>query len=185
MLNITDPTVRQHLLEGNFGLEKESLRIYRNGRLSHSPHPFANHKHIVRDFCENQTEINTVVHKSIDGAIGELFSYTNRIRSLLLQLPEPEYLWPFSNPPYIENERDIPVASFEGIEVSKTAYRNYLAEKYGKYKSHGLWCITVQCSNVPPWINISTSSKARRTVNGFFAISSTGSTRDSRKQDAP
>ena len=134
MLNITDPTVRQHLLEGNFGLEKESLRIYRNGRLSHSPHPFANHKHIVRDFCENQTEINTVVHKSIDGAIGELFSYTNRIRSLLLQLPEPEYLWPFSNPPYIENERDIPVASFEGIEVSKTAYRNYLAEKYGKYK---------------------------------------------------
>ena len=134
MLNIYDPNVRQHLLEGNFGLEKENLRIHGDGRLSHSPHPFPNHKHIVRDFCENQTEINTGVQKSIDGAIDELSSHTNRIRSLLLQLPDPEYLWPFSNPPYIENERDIPVASFEGIEVSKTAYRNYLAEKYGKYK---------------------------------------------------
>ena len=59
MLNINDPNVRQHLLEGNFGLEKESLRIYGNGRLSHLPHPFPNHKNIDRDFCENQTEINT------------------------------------------------------------------------------------------------------------------------------
>lgn len=43
-------------------------------------------------------------------------------------------MWPFSNPPYIENESDIPVAVFEGVEVSKTAYRKYLSAKYGRYK---------------------------------------------------
>ena len=126
--------VKEHILEGNFGLEKESLRIKKDGTLSHSPHPFTDDTHIVKDFCENQTEINTSVHTSVKEAIEELEFHNRRIYERLGSLPEREYLWLFSNPPYIQNESDIPVAVFEGTHVSKTAYREYLSTKYGRYK---------------------------------------------------
>ncbi len=134
MLHIENNDVKKRILEGNFGLEKESLRIKKDGTLSHSLHPFPDDTHIVKDFCENQTEINTSVHTSAKGAVEELEFHNRRIYERLESLPEREYLWPFSNPPYIENESDIPVAVFEGIEVSKTAYREYLSAKYGRYK---------------------------------------------------
>lgn len=134
MLHIEDDTVKSRILDGNFGLEKESLRILGDGKLSHSCHPFQDDEHIVKDFCENQTEINTSVHTSARAAIEELEYHNKRIYKKLINLEEREYLWVFSNPPYIENESDIPVAVFEGINVSKTAYREYLAAKYGRYK---------------------------------------------------
>lgn len=134
MLHIENEEVKKLILEGNFGLEKESLRIKSDGTLSHSPHPFAEDAHIVKDFCENQTEINTSVHTSARAAVEELEFHNRRIYQSLESLPEREYLWPFSNPPYIQNESDIPVAVFEGATVSKTAYREYLSAKYGRYK---------------------------------------------------
>lgn len=134
MLHIENDTVRQHLLEGHFGLEKESLRILENGKFAHTRHPFPDDAHIVKDFCENQTEINTGVHDSIAEAVEELTFHSGRILASLQARSPREYLWPFSNPPYIENERDIPVALFEGENVSKTMYRDYLSDKYGRYK---------------------------------------------------
>ncbi|MBP5093841.1 MAG: hypothetical protein J6332_07300 [Abditibacteriota bacterium] len=134
MINISDRHIREHIFEGNFGLEKESLRVTETGRFAHTPHPFPEDKHIVRDFCENQAEINTGVHSSAEDALGELAFHTRRLREHLLTLPEKEYLWLFSNPPYIEDEKDIPVASFGGAQRSKTLYRDYLADKYGRYK---------------------------------------------------
>ena len=134
MLHIENDAVKKRILEGTFGLEKESLRILQDGTLSHSPHPFTDDEHIVKDFCENQTEINTSVHTSAKEAIEELEFHNKRIYERLESLPDREYLWLFSNPPYIQNESDIPVAVFEGVEVSKTAYREYLSDKYGRYK---------------------------------------------------
>lgn len=134
MLHIENEFIKQHILEGHFGLEKESLRVLDNGKFAHTPHPFLEDEYIVKDFCENQTEINTAVHESIGEAVEELQFHSRRIYERLQQLPQTEYLWPFSNPPYIENERDIPVALFEGKNVSKTAYRDYLSDKYGRYK---------------------------------------------------
>ena len=134
MLHIENDAVKKRILEGNFGLEKESLRILQDGTLSHSLHPFTDDEHIVKDFCENQTEINTSVHTSAKEAIEELEFHNKRIYERLESLPDREYLWLFSNPPYIQNESDIPVAVFEGVEVSKTAYREYLSDKYGRYK---------------------------------------------------
>lgn len=134
MLHIENEYIKKHILDGCFGLEKESLRVLENGMFAHTPHPFPEDEHIVKDFCENQTEINTSVHTSIKEAVGELAFHTQRIYEKLQTLPRKEYLWPFSNPPYIENEKDIPVAVFEGMHVSKTAYRDYLSDKYGRYK---------------------------------------------------
>ena len=134
MLHIENHFIKEHLLDGNFGLEKESLRITEDGHFSHSKHPFPNDPNIVRDFSENQTEINTGVHQSPEGALEELLTHTHKIQDALLSLPVKEYLWPFSNPPYIQNELDIPIAQFTGAEASKTEYREYLSKKYGRYR---------------------------------------------------
>lgn len=134
MLHIEEHDVKKYILEGNFGLEKESLRIKKDGTLSHAPHPFPDDMHIVKDFCENQMEVNTSVHTSAKGAVEELEFHNRRIYERLENLPEREYLWLFSNPPYIQNESDIPVAVFEKAQISKTAYREYLSAKYGRYK---------------------------------------------------
>ena len=134
MLHIRNEYIRKHILDGNFGLEKEGLRVLSDGKISHTVHLFPGDEHIVRDFCENQTEINTSVHSGIEDTVRELEYHHQRICEGLQQLPQKEYLWLFSNPPYIENERDIPVAVFSGSSASKTAYREYLSDKYGRYK---------------------------------------------------
>ncbi len=132
MLHADDPKVRSLLLKGNFGLEKESLRITREGRMAHTPHPFPEEAHITRDFCENQTEINTPVTRNAHEAVAALHRYTCRIQKKLSEAEE--LLWPFSNPPYIQNEQDIPVAEFTGEMAGKTVYREYLSDRYGRYK---------------------------------------------------
>lgn len=134
MLYAKMPEVRELLLQGEFGLEKESLRVDENGYLAHTPDPFQEDDHIVRDFCENQTEINTPVLKSAKEAVDSLETYYIQIQKKLAKLPNREYLWPFSNPPYIRNEEDIPVAKFEGENATKTEYRYYLSDRYGRYK---------------------------------------------------
>ena len=134
MLHADHPKIRQLLLKGNFGLERESLRIDGDGFLAHTPDPFPNEKHIVRDFCENQVEINTPVMKSAAEAVQALAEYDRMIQKKLKHLPKREYLWLFSNPPYIRNEADIPVARYYGEQAGKTEYREYLADRYGRYK---------------------------------------------------
>ena len=134
VLHADHPKIRSLLLKGNFGLEKENLRVDEEGFLSHTSHPFQNDEHIVRDFCENQTEINTSVAKSAEEAVQALNQYDRHIQKTLKHLPKREYLWPFSNPPYIRNEEDIPVARFYGEQASKTEYREYLSDRYGRYR---------------------------------------------------
>ncbi|MGM9777896.1 MAG: hypothetical protein ACI3ZD_06135 [Prevotella sp.] len=134
MFHIDNPDIRSLLFQGNFGLEKEGLRITHDGHMSHTPHPFGQHANITRDFCENQTEINTPVCKSAEKVVESLYGLTQHIRETLAEQEVPEYWWPFSNPPYIKNEKDIPIAQFVGKDEPKTAYRNYLSGRYGRYK---------------------------------------------------
>lgn len=132
MFHVNDPKVKSLLLKGNFGLEKESLRITRDGYLAHTPHPWPGHPNITRDFSENQSEINTGVNQSPEAVVAELDQHNTTIQRTLREMDE--YLWPFSNPPYIRNEHDIPIAQFDGDLASKTEYRNYLSDRYGRYK---------------------------------------------------
>lgn len=134
MLHIQDPAVKALLLKGNFGLEKENLRVTPEGYLAHTPHPFPDNNNIVRDFGENQTEINTPVFAGAHEAVEALMDCSCQIQRILRDLPEREILWPFSNPPFIRNELDIPVAQFYGEDASKTTYREYLSDRYGRYK---------------------------------------------------
>ncbi len=134
MLNIKNEKIRSLLFEGWFGLEKEGLRVTEDGRFSHTAHPFMGNPHIVRDFSENQTEINTTIYDNAKDAIAALEYYTKIINETLSKLPEKEYLWCFSNPPFIEKEADIPIAQFYEDNASKTTYREYLSDRYGRYK---------------------------------------------------
>ena len=134
MLHAHDESVRAHLLEGGFGLEKESLRIDGGGFLAHTPADFADDVHIVRDFSENQVEVNTPVCATPAEAIQSLEHYNGLVQRAIANLPERELLWPFSNPPYILNEKDIPIAQYFGDDASKTEYREYLSDRYGRYK---------------------------------------------------
>lgn len=134
MLHARHESVRPHLLEGGFGLEKESLRIDGGGFLALGSCDFGDDGHIVRDFSENQVEVNTPVNPTPAAAIASLERYNAMVQRALASLPERELLWPFSNPPYILSERDIPIAEFPEEEAAKTAYREYLSDRYGRYK---------------------------------------------------
>ncbi|MGN0072372.1 MAG: hypothetical protein ACI36W_01000 [Coriobacteriales bacterium] len=134
MLHVEDSRVRSLLLKGNFGLERESLRITHDGFLAQTAHPFPNHPNILCDFSENQLEINTGVSGSPQAAVSELLQLDALVQRTLAAAPEPELLWPFSNPPYIRSELDIPIAQYTGELAHKTAYREYLSDRYGRYK---------------------------------------------------
>ena len=134
MFHAENEKVRSLLFEGRFGLEKESLRISPNGTFAKTLHPFPDDGNIVYDFCENQTEINTEVASSEQEVLELLSFYTGRIQKKLASLPSPELLWPFSNPPYIKNEQDIPIARHNIKAEYNEGYREYLADRYGRYK---------------------------------------------------
>lgn len=127
--------IKKYLLKGGFGLEKESLRVDENGYLCHTLHPFLGNPYIDRDFCENQVELITDPCASVDEAYRDLaIIHRETVKSLYTMETGKEFLWPFSNPPYVKGEKDIPVARFRGDLKNKEYYRQYLATKYGKKK---------------------------------------------------
>ena len=131
MLDVRHPELRPHAFEGNFGLEREALRVTGTGRMALTPHPFPpDHPRIVRDFCENQTEINTGVHATAEAAVEELKAIDATIRAAIAQ--QGERLWTNSNPPPTLAEDEIVPAKFDGTLARKSVYRDYLAAKYGK-----------------------------------------------------
>ena len=56
MLHIENEYIREHLLDGAFGIEMESLRVVGDGMLSQTAHPFPGDAHIVRDFSEYRSK---------------------------------------------------------------------------------------------------------------------------------
>ena len=131
-LDFNNSQIIKHIQKAEFGLEKESLRVKPDGSLAHTQHPFLNDANIDRDFCENQIEIISNVFNSADELIEQLEGLHDRIFGTLAE--KDEILWPFSNPPVVQGEEDVPVAEFTGELQSKSVYRRYLAEKYGKMK---------------------------------------------------
>ena len=128
LLQKLEPT--SPILQANFGIERESLRVDRQGKLAHTPHPSclgarSFHPYIQTDFCEFQMELITPVAKSTTEArrfLGAITDVAGR------SISKDELLWPLSMPPRI-NAQEIQVAQLEN--EFERHYRNYLAEKYG------------------------------------------------------
>lgn len=123
-------TNSKYFYSGKFGIERETLRVDNQNKLSQTPHPFGNDEHITRDFCENQIELVTPVCNSIDEAVGALAELDKKAREELAK--NGESIWLYSNPPHFDNESEIPIADFTGDHSSKRAYREVLEQKYGK-----------------------------------------------------
>lgn len=121
--------MNEYIFEGNFGLERETLRVTDCGRLSQTPHPFSDSL-LDRDFCENQLELITPVCTSIDSLFASLSELDKKARKTLSGIGE--YLWLYSNPPFFGAEEDIPIASFSGDLAQRQRYRESLEMRYGK-----------------------------------------------------
>ncbi len=133
--------IQQHglaslLLKGKFGLEKENVRVDKNGRLALSEHPSSfgrreTHPYIKTDFSESQIEMVTPACSSIEEAY-DFLSNLQDIISIELE-KRGEYLWTSSNPPIVPKEdKLIPIAHMEDPEEEE--YRVRLGEKYGRKK---------------------------------------------------
>lgn len=122
----------KNILAARMGLEKESLRVDRRGRLAQTSHPFPDDAELDVDFSGNQLEFVTDVCDSAD-EVWEALRRLHRKAARVLEKREtgPEYLWPFSNPPYVQAEGENPPMEFCGEKAWKTAYRNHLRGRYG------------------------------------------------------
>ncbi|MCX8130941.1 MAG: glutamate--cysteine ligase [Clostridia bacterium] len=123
------------LLDGNWGLEKESQRVTVSGDLALTAHPPAfgdklENSEITTDFSESQLELITPPFDSVE----KTYEYLERLQNVAENQIGDELLWPLSMPPRLPDEDKIPIARFsntaEGKE--KEIYRTGLALRYGK-----------------------------------------------------
>lgn len=135
--NIKRIITSEELLKGNFGFEKEGLRIDETGHLSITPHPevFGNkltNPYITTDFSESQVEIITPPFDSIREAYHCLTFLVDIVNT---SIPDDQYIWNQSLPCILPDKNMIPLAEYEGKEGEKSRnYRINLAKKYGTKK---------------------------------------------------
>ena len=118
------------------GIEKESLRVNKDGFISNQNHPkslgssFTNPS-ITTDFAEALIEIVTPVYTDINQLYKKLESLHVFVNK---NLENGETLWPYSMPPKINNELDINIATYGDTNMGqlKHVYRKGLAIRYGK-----------------------------------------------------
>ena len=117
------------------GVEKESLRVRQDGRLSMRPHPSSlgsplTHPQITTDFCEAQLELITGVHDTPEGCIAEL----EAIHRFVYHGLDDELLWAASMPCLVMEDDEIPVGRYgtSNIGRAKTVYRLGLGNRYGR-----------------------------------------------------
>ena len=118
------------------GIEKESLRVNKEGFISGQSHPkglgssFTNPS-ITTDFAEALIEIVTPVYTDINQLYKKLESLHVFINK---NLENNETLWPYSMPPKIKTESEINIATYGDTNMGKLKhiYRKGLAIRYGK-----------------------------------------------------
>lgn len=135
--NIRNILNKEDLLAGNFGFEKEGLRIKENGELALTEHPeaFGNkltNPYITTDFSESQVEIVTPVFTSLNKAYQCLSFLVDLVNT---SIAEDEYIWNQSLPCILPSDDKIPLAIYEGKKGEASYnYRVQLAKKYGTKK---------------------------------------------------
>ncbi len=128
---------KNDLLTGNFGIEREALRVDKNGNLSKNNHPDSlGHKldnpYITTDFAESQIEMITPAFSTLE----ETRNFLESLYDIVSNSIEDEYLWPQSMPCNIPEDKDIVIADFGDKQdgIDKIEYRKNLLDKYGAKK---------------------------------------------------
>ncbi|MDO5780411.1 MAG: bifunctional glutamate--cysteine ligase GshA/glutathione synthetase GshB [Clostridium sp.] len=125
----------KEILNGNFGIERETLRVDENGYLAKTDHPEefgdkAHNPYITTDFSESQIEVITPALSDIK----ETYNFTRALYDIAAMEIGDEYLWPESMPCIIPDDKDIPVAKFSNHSKEAQEYREKLLIKYGGKK---------------------------------------------------
>lgn len=122
------------LLTGEYGIEREGLRVHADGSLALTPHPviFGNklsNPYFTTDFSESQTEIITAIYTEVDRAYEVLLGMVNVVEN---EIGPEEYFWPQSMPCDVPGDEEIPIAHYEGPGADQAMnYRRGLIKRYG------------------------------------------------------
>ena len=133
--NLSSHPCSLHLQNSKVGLEKESLRVDKNGTISYKMHPkkfgsALTNKFITTDYSEALLEMVTPPCSSnIEAKI-----FLENIIAYVYRNLENEYLWPASMPCIISGEKSIPIAYYGTSNQGrmKTTYRRGLGNRYGR-----------------------------------------------------
>lgn len=119
---------------GDYGIEREGLRVTKEGKIALTPHPYVFEKkicnpYITTDFSESQVEVITPTFNTVE----ECYKFTNVLYDIVSLEIGDEYVWPMSMPCILPEDKDIPIAEFcecpMGINARR--YREHLMKKYG------------------------------------------------------
>jgi glutamate--cysteine ligase len=120
---------------GGKGLEKESLRVTRTGKLAQTPHPEAlgsalAHPHITTDYSEALLEFVTAPFTDVSQTLLSLMD----IHAFAYQHMPDEMLWSTSMPCVLEGDASIPIAQYgrSNVGMMKHVYRRGLGWRYGR-----------------------------------------------------
>lgn len=120
---------------GRKGIEKESLRVFPDGKLADTPHPVAlgsalTNGFITTDFSEALLEFVTPAHVNTWETLRVLCD----IHQFTYERIGDELLWVTSMPCLMADDEDIPLAEYGSSNVGrmKTVYRNGLGYRYGR-----------------------------------------------------
>jgi glutamate--cysteine ligase len=125
-----------HLLRNSaIGVEKESLRVNREGGIAQTPHPLAlgsalTHPYITTDYSEALTEFITPPFHHIR----QVLDFLRDTQQFVYQHLNSEYLWSTSMPCVVSGETSIKIADYGNSNPGrmKHIYRAGLGYRYGK-----------------------------------------------------
>jgi glutamate--cysteine ligase len=116
-------------------VEKESLRVAADGRLSHTAHPTVlgsalTHPYLTTDYSESLPEFVTAPRHSN----WETLQFLCDLHAFVHARLDGELLWPASMPCVLNADQDIPIAYYgtSNIGLMKTVYRRGLGYRYGR-----------------------------------------------------
>ncbi|MCG6865487.1 MAG: glutamate--cysteine ligase [Thiogranum sp.] len=117
------------------GVEKETLRVNREGGIAQTPHPRAlgaalTHPYITTDYSEALTELITPPFQGIR----QVLDFLRDVQQFVYQRLDNEYLWSTSMPCVVAGETSIPVARYGSSNAGqmKRVYRVGLGYRYGR-----------------------------------------------------
>src|SRR4051812_21018928 len=117
------------------GVEKESLRVTREGVLAQTPHPAAlgsalTHPNITTDFSESQLELITGVQPNAEACEAEL----TQVHQAVYRALGDEMMWVGSMPCTLPPDDQIPLGRYgsSNVGTAKTVYRMGLCHRYGR-----------------------------------------------------
>lgn len=120
---------------GRRGLEKESLRVDHEGRLSRRSHPrdlgsALTHPYLTTDYSEAMLEFVTPAYSSN----WETLQFLCDLHCFVMESLQDELLWPQSMPCLMSPDPEIPIAEYgeSNLGRMKSVYRNGLGFRYGR-----------------------------------------------------